>query len=113
MPFEGRYKEVFNSDSEVFGGSDVRNKRAKLSKKSECDGRENSIEITVPPMGIAIFTCTPEKVPVKKGKTAKAEKAEVKEKTVKSASKTVKTAKAEAEQKAVKAVKKKADTKNK
>ena len=68
VPFEGRYKEILNSDSEEFGGSDVRNKRAKLSKKSECDGRENSIEITVPPMGIAVFACTPEKIPVKKGK---------------------------------------------
>ena len=29
---------------------------AKLSKKSECDGQENSIEITVPPMGIAVFS---------------------------------------------------------
>jgi len=71
VPFEGRYKEIFNSDSEVFGGSDVRNKRAKLSKKSECDGRENSIEITVPPMAVCIFSCTPEKIPVKVKPAAK------------------------------------------
>lgn len=86
VPFEGRYKEIFNSDSEMFGGSDVRNKRAKLSRKSECDGRENSIEITVPPMGIAVFSCTPEKIPVKKKKAASAE----------TLSKTAKAAKAEA-----------------
>ncbi len=65
VPFEGRYKEIFNSDSEIFGGSDVRNKRARFTKKSECDGRENSIEITVPPMAVSIFSCTPEKVVVK------------------------------------------------
>ena len=53
----------------------MRNKRAKLSKRSECDGRKNSIEITVPPMGIAVFTCTPEKAPVKKGNTQAKEKA--------------------------------------
>ncbi len=52
----------------------MRNKRAKLSKKSECDGQENSIEITVPPMGIAVFSCTPEKIPVK-AKAAKAKSA--------------------------------------
>ena len=100
VPFEGRYKEIFNSDSEVFGGSDVRNKRAKLSKRSECDGRKNSIEITVPPMGIAVFTCTPEKAPVKKGNT------QVKEKAVKA------PAKAAAKQDS-KADKKKPVTKNK
>ena len=61
VPFEGRYKEIFNSDSEMFGGTDVLNRRAKRSKKSECDGREDSIEITVPPMGIAVFSCTEEK----------------------------------------------------
>ena len=65
VPFEGRYKEIFNSDSEVFGGTDVLNKRAKRSKKSECDGREDSIEITVPPMGIAVFSCMQEKAPAK------------------------------------------------
>ena len=70
VPFEGKYKEIFNSDSEEFGGSDVRNKRVKTSKKSECDGFENSIEITVPPMGVAVFACTEEKLPVKEKKTA-------------------------------------------
>lgn len=99
VPFEGRYKEIFNSDSEVFGGSDVRNKRAKLSKRSECDGRKNSIEITVPPMGIAVFTCTPEKAPVKKGNT------QAKEKAVKAPVKAVKAEKTAAEEKTSKTVK--------
>ena len=80
VPFEGRYKEIFNSDSEMFGGTDVLNRRAKRSKKSECDGREDSIEITVPPMGIAVFSCTEEKAPVKEKAPAKA-KASAKEKT--------------------------------
>ena len=80
VPFEGRYKEIFNSDSEIFGGSDVLNRRAKRSKKSECDGLENSIEITVPPMGVTIFSCTKEKAPAK-AKTPAREKAPVKEKT--------------------------------
>ena len=48
----------------------MRNRRAKRSKKSECDGREDSIEITVPPMGVAVFSCTAQKAPVKeKAKT--------------------------------------------
>ena len=86
VPFEGRYKEIFNSDSEMFGGTDVLNRRAKRSKKSECDGREDSIEITVPPMGIAVFSCTEEKAPVKEKATEKEKapakaKASAKEKT--------------------------------
>lgn len=76
VPFEGRYKEIFNSDSEVFGGTDVRNKRAKLSKKSECDGREDSLEITVPPMGIAVFSCTPEKTAAKSVRKPRTKKTE-------------------------------------
>ena len=82
VPFEGKYKEIFNSDSEEFGGSDVRNKRVKTSKKSECDGFENSIEITVPPMGVAVFACTEEKLPVKEKKPA-AKKAEPKKSSTK------------------------------
>ena len=80
VPFEGRYKEIFNSDSEMFGGTDVLNRRAKRSKKSECDGREDSIEITVPPMGIAVFSCTEEKAPAKEKATEK-EKASAKAKS--------------------------------
>lgn len=104
VPFEGKYKEIFNSDSEEFGGSDVRNKRVKTSKKSECDGFENSIEITVPPMGVAVFACTEEKLPVKEKKTAakkpaakKAEpkKSSAKKEAVKPAAKKVVAKKAE------------------
>ena len=75
VPFEGRYKEIFNSDSELYGGTNVLNKRAKQSKKSECDGREDSIEITVPPMGISVFSCTPQKTAVKKSAVPKKEPA--------------------------------------
>lgn len=59
VPFAGKYKEIFNSDSKKYGGMDLINRRVKLSKKDECDGRENSIRITVPPLGIAVFTCQP------------------------------------------------------
>ena len=78
VPFEGKYKEIFNSDSEKFGGTDVRNKRVKTSKKSECDGFEDSIEITVPPMGVSVFTCTEERLPVKGKKPAVKKAAEKK-----------------------------------
>ena len=62
VPFEGRYKEIFNSESERFGGCGKVNPRAKVSKKIECDDRENSITVQVPPLGVCVFSCTPEAV---------------------------------------------------
>ncbi len=51
----GRYKEIFNSDDEKFGGFGTINRRMIRSKQAACDARENSIRITLPPMGISIF----------------------------------------------------------
>lgn len=56
VPFEGKYKEVFNSDREEFGGKGLGNKRARASKKQECDDRENAVQITIPAMGILVFS---------------------------------------------------------
>ena len=84
VPFEGKYKEIFNSDSEEFGGRNIKNLRAKTSKKSECDDREDSIEITVPPMAVVVFSCTkaegrkPVKKAAKPGEKTKAEGKEAK-----------------------------------
>lgn len=85
VPFLGKYKEIFNSDSEEFGGSGVTNPRAKASKKEEWNERPNSITIRVAPMSVSVFTCTPEvtrkavkkpvrKTEVTKGKTSGAGK---------------------------------------
>lgn len=82
VPYPGKFKEIFNSDSAAFGGDGNVNARVKTSKKIPCDDRENSIQILVPPMGISVFKCTREAVPVKE-KTVK--KKTVEEKTVKKA----------------------------
>jgi len=57
VPFAGKYKEVFNSDNEKYGGTSCINKRVKTSKDIVCDARENSIKINIPPLGISIFNC--------------------------------------------------------
>ena len=57
VPFAGKYKEIFNSDSEAFGGSGHGNRRLKNSKPIPWDGQENSISIEVVPLGISIFQC--------------------------------------------------------
>jgi 1,4-alpha-glucan branching enzyme len=59
VPFPGKYKEIFNSDAVQYGGSGNTNPRLKQSKEERVDGRDNSIQITIPPLGCAIFTCTP------------------------------------------------------
>ena len=78
VPYNGKFKEIFNSDSKEFGGDGNTNPRAKSSKKVFCDDRENSIEILVPPMGISVFKCTkveekaePKKTAAKKAETVK------------------------------------------
>lgn len=55
VPYAGRYKEIFNSDEEIFGGSGHNNPRQKRSKAVAWDGREHSISIEVPPLGVSVF----------------------------------------------------------
>ena len=59
VPFAGKYKEIFHSDSREFGGEGRVNGRVKTSKKLEWDEKEDSIEIRIAPMSFAVFTCTP------------------------------------------------------
>lgn len=55
VPAKGKYKEVFNSDSIVFGGNGNSNPRLKQSKAEKCDGMEQSIEIVLAPSAVQIF----------------------------------------------------------
>lgn len=73
VPFEGKYKEILNSDALEYGGLGRVNSRVKTSKNLEWDEREDSIEIHIPPMSVMVFTCTPEQkaLPGKKGRTKK------------------------------------------
>ena len=58
VPWPGKYKEIFNSDRKEYGGSGAGNPRVKQSRKEECDGRKDSITITVPPMSVLFFAYT-------------------------------------------------------
>lgn len=60
VPFHGKYKEIFNSDRKEYGGEGMTNPRVKTSRAEECDERENSIKITVPALGVTVFSCSPE-----------------------------------------------------
>ncbi|MGB5170302.1 1,4-alpha-glucan branching protein GlgB [Eudoraea sp.] len=50
----GTLKEVFNSDAKKYGGSGTKNTAVKVSK-TPWHGRKNSINITIPPLGIVIL----------------------------------------------------------
>jgi len=55
VPKAGKYKEIFNTDAEKYGGFDFRNAHVIKSSEDECDGRENSIRIKVPPLSVTVF----------------------------------------------------------
>ncbi len=89
VPYEGKYKEIFSSDSARYGGTGKVNPRVKASRPVPCDDRENSIEIQMPPMGIAVFRCekaeenkksADSKPAVNAGRTKKAVKSSTKKK---------------------------------
>lgn len=68
VPFQGKYKEIFNSDYIRFGGQGNVNKRVKQSRHTGADGRKDSLSVVVPPLGISIFTCEEAEAAVKKKK---------------------------------------------
>ena len=74
VPVAGKYKEIFNSDQISFGGTGCINARQKSAKKIPWDGREYSLTISVPPLGMSVYRCVPTDtmtatVPSKRGST--------------------------------------------
>lgn len=55
VPAEGEWKEIFNSDNKHYWGSGLLNSEPLQSEPVTWHARENSISITVPPLGAAIF----------------------------------------------------------
>jgi 1,4-alpha-glucan branching enzyme len=55
VPFAGEYREIFNSDSEYYAGSNVGNMSSLSTEAIESQGRENSITLTLPPLSAVIL----------------------------------------------------------
>ncbi len=55
VPFEGKYIEIFNSDSPKYGGSGIVNPEPMYSEKIEYNGREDSIWLDLPPLAVTII----------------------------------------------------------
>jgi 1,4-alpha-glucan branching enzyme len=55
VPQRGRYAEIFNTDSEMFGGSNMGNSGAVWADEIASHGRPASLSITVPPLAVVVF----------------------------------------------------------
>jgi 1,4-alpha-glucan branching enzyme len=59
VPCECWYDEIFNSDSEYYGGSNVGNHPGIQAVPVSCHGKPNSIRLTLPPLAAVLFKPRP------------------------------------------------------
>jgi 1,4-alpha-glucan branching enzyme len=59
VPLSGRYREVLNSDSEYYGGSNVGNLAEIHASAEPRMGRPFSVALTLPPLGAVVLKPTP------------------------------------------------------
>ena len=55
VPDPGYYREIFNSDAEMFGGGNVGNSGGVTSEPIGYNNHYHSVSITLPPLAVAIF----------------------------------------------------------
>jgi 1,4-alpha-glucan branching enzyme len=55
LPFEAKWKEIFNTDATEFFGSGKSNIGLLLPEEEECNGREFSISLDIPPLAAIIL----------------------------------------------------------
>jgi 1,4-alpha-glucan branching enzyme len=55
---KGKLEEIFNSDAKAYGGSGVGNSKAIKIESSPYDGRDYSVELTLPPLSVTVYSFT-------------------------------------------------------
>jgi 1,4-alpha-glucan branching enzyme len=55
LPFEAKWKEIFNTDGKEFFGSGKSNRGLLLPEAIECHGRVNSITLDIPPLAAIVL----------------------------------------------------------
>ena len=55
VPEEGFYEEILNTDSELFGGSNMGNGGMVSTEPIPCHGRPYSLVLTLPPLAVIAF----------------------------------------------------------
>lgn len=59
VPFEGKYKEILNTDAVKYGGSGVVNSRIKAAVDTEWDDRRQSVTVKLAPQSLSILQFVP------------------------------------------------------
>ncbi|MBE5883216.1 MAG: 1,4-alpha-glucan branching protein GlgB [Lachnospiraceae bacterium] len=59
VPFEGKYKEILNTDDKKYGGSGVVNSRSKQAQDTEWDDRKLSVTVKLAPLSMSILQFVP------------------------------------------------------
>ncbi len=60
VPAAGHYRELLNSDAELYGGSNMGNSGGVRAEGSPCHGRPYSLSLTLPPLSMLFFKRQPE-----------------------------------------------------
>jgi len=55
VPIKGNYREIINSDKEIYGGTGVVNKKPLQSQEEPFHGMDYSVEMNLPPFGMVIL----------------------------------------------------------
>jgi 1,4-alpha-glucan branching enzyme len=55
VPDPGVYREMFNTDSEAYGGSNMGNRGCAVSEPISQNNHYHSLSITLPPLSVVIF----------------------------------------------------------
>ncbi len=55
VPHPGGYRELFNTDAEMFGGSNLGNGGWLLATAEACHGRPASVVVTLPPLAVVVL----------------------------------------------------------
>ncbi|MCM1111894.1 MAG: 1,4-alpha-glucan branching protein GlgB [Muribaculum sp.] len=59
VPYEGKYKEIFNTDAKKYGGSGVVNSRARAAVDVEWDDRRQSVTVRLAAQSLSILQFVP------------------------------------------------------
>lgn len=59
VPEGGSYREIFNSDSDYYGGTNVGNGMGLTAEPIEAQGRPYSVSLSIPPMGVTMLKKNP------------------------------------------------------
>jgi len=55
VPFPGFYREILNSDAQIYGGSNMGNAGGVFAEPFACHKRPYSLKLTLPPLGILVL----------------------------------------------------------